>query len=338
MPRLHLICLISIGLVACGSTAAQKPEAKQPDHVHSGGIEFRFATADQARQTLARRDRFVDQMSRFDRQARMQTDRDPGVDAYLKFVASEVRDWPTASRDAVRRAVELLDQPLRDLHLPDIGPITLAHTTGREESGAAYTRQSTIVLPAGHTGSIERPNQKLIAHELFHVLSRSKPELRNELYRSIGFRYVGQIGLPEQLSRRTITNPDAPSIEHVIDLKLADGSSATTVPFLFSESAFEVSKGRRLFDYMKFRLMEVHADEQGKWAAKLVADAPILHEPTIADFHRQIGGNTGYIIHPEEILADNFASLVTGSAVKDQWLIDAMRKTLLSHGEAVDSR
>ena len=31
-----------------------------------------------------------------------------------------------------------------------------------------------------------------------------------------------------------------------------------------------------------------------------------------AGFSQQIGGNTGYIIHPDEILADNFTLLVLG--------------------------
>jgi hypothetical protein len=30
----------------------------------------------------------------------------------------------------------------------------------------------------------------------------------------------------------------------------------------------------------------------------------------VKGFHEQIGRNTGYIIHPEEVLADNFVLLV----------------------------
>ena len=40
-------------------------------------------------------------------------------------------------------------------------------------------------------------------------------------------------------------------------------------------------------------------------------DNPILLEPQqTASFMEQIGKNTGYIIHPDEILADNFIQLV----------------------------
>jgi hypothetical protein len=40
---------------------------------------------------------------------------------------------------------------------------------------------------------------------------------------------------------------------------------------------------------------------------------PVLFDPAeIAGFHEQIGRNTRYIIHPEEVLADNFVFLVEG--------------------------
>lgn len=333
MAPLHLSFLLSALLIAFSSALAQVAEPQPSDVVRAGGIEFHFASADQARQVLGRRDRFVDQMSPFDREARMQTTQDPGIEAYLDFVVGEARDWSAAGQAAVSRAIELLDDPLSELALPEVGPILLVHTTGREESGAAYTRGSAIVLPPHYTGTPENPKQRLIAHELFHVISRKHPELRDKLYSIIGFRFVGPLAPPASLAERTITNPDAPVIEHVIDLKLADDSSATVSPILFSPSEFDPQKSRRLFGYLQFRLMEVKRGDQRKWSAKLDGGEPILHVPEIADFHRQIGRNTGYIIHPEEILAENFASLVTGSKVKDQWLIDAMEKTFVSYGK-----
>lgn len=333
MLNRYLILLCLLAPAVGRRVIAQAPDEPQPVVVRAGGIEFQIVDAKLAEQSTASRDDFVDQMSPFDRQSRMKADRDPGVDAYLKFVAGEMLDWPAERRDAVRRGIELLDEPLRKLRLPPIGPVLLAHSSGREESGAAYTRKSTIVLPAQYTGSVEKPNQRLLAHELFHVLSRKHPHLRDQLYAIIGFRYVGQIGLPDELSERTITNPDAPMIEHAIDLKLEDGSKATMVPLLYSDTGFDPSDGRRMFGYMKFRLMEVGPGEKRGLAVKLADGQPILHEPTIADYHRQIGGNTGYIIHPEEILADNFASLVTGAEVKDKWVVDEMRKTLSDYVE-----
>ena len=74
--------------------------------------------------------------------------------------------------------------------------------------------------------------------------------------------------------------------------------------------------------------MEVRPAPPQGWRAVLVDGQPVLHEASVPDFHRQIGSNTGYIIHPEEILADNFAALVTGAEVNDAWLTEAIAQTL----------
>ena len=215
MTRLFLISpLLLLVLVAAGAVA-EDPDAKRIEPIHTGGIDFFFASAKQGRQLLGRRDPFVDQMSPFDRQVRMRTERDQGTDAYLQFVADEVLDWTEEDRSAVGKALQRLDQPLRKIDLPKIGPVMLVHTTGREESGAAYTRGSTIVLPRGQTGSESKPKDRLIAHEFFHVLSRGNPDLRDRLYQNIGFRYVGQVPVPPDFADRRITNPDAPVVEHV---------------------------------------------------------------------------------------------------------------------------
>ena len=49
----------------------------------------------------------------------------------------------------------------------------------------------------------------------------------------------------------------------------------------------------------------------------------------IGNFYEQIGKNTNYIIHPEEILADNFALLVMGQKVSSPWLLDKLKSFLM---------
>jgi hypothetical protein len=42
----------------------------------------------------------------------------------------------------------------------------------------------------------------------------------------------------------------------------------------------------------------------------------------------QIGRNTRYIIHAEEVLAENFAFLVTGETVAEPQRVEALRRLL----------
>ena len=49
----------------------------------------------------------------------------------------------------------------------------------------------------------------------------------------------------------------------------------------------------------------------------------------VPSYHDQIGRNTGYIIHPEEVLADNFTLLLQGrTEVKSPHVLDGLRRLL----------
>ncbi|MGI9471018.1 MAG: eCIS core domain-containing protein [Rubripirellula sp.] len=322
---------------------AQDPDTPgdQSQAITAGGVSFVFATAKQAKALLQQPDLYTDQWSQFDRQVRIRSELDPGTKGLLQFVGEQALDWPDEERQWATSAIQSLAKPLEELGIQVEEPIMLLHTTGREESGAAYTRGNFIAAPKGQLGSKAKPPRKLMAHELFHVLSRNNPKLRDELYATIGFQRASQIDLPQQLQPLKITNPDAPIIEHVIDIKLDEDTSVSAAPVLFAKSPFSAKTNAGLFSYLSFQLMEV--EQMGdRWQPKLVDSKPVFHSPANPDFRRQIGQNTRYIIHPEEVLADNFALMLMGSPVKDRWVTDAMTQALRKHvsstqPEAVES-
>ena len=65
-----------------------------------------------------------------------------------------------------------------------------------------------------------------------------------------------------------------------------------------------------LFSYVTFGLFEVRlSGESWKVVADQRGDPRSINPETARGFFEQIGRNTPYIIHPEEILADNVAIL-----------------------------
>lgn len=48
------------------------------------------------------------------------------------------------------------------------------------------------------------------------------------------------------------------------------------------------------------------------------------------DYLKRLGGNTGYVIHHEEALADNMALLATGAKVRNPALLERLKAVLLS--------
>ena len=118
--------------------------------------------------------------------------------------------------------------------------------------------------------------------------------------------------LPEPLRARKITNPDAPLNNFFITAPW-QGRAAEWMPVLVSKTArYEPARGWTLFSYLDFKLMLLE-NADGMRRPALVEGKPVLVEPSeVPGFGEQIGHNTKYIIHPEEVLADNFVFLLDG--------------------------
>ena len=107
-----------------------------------------------------------------------------------------------------------------------------------------------------------------------------------------------------------ITNPDAPRNDHFLTVSI-DDEQVMAVPILYSKTEkYDPTRRGGIFQYLRFRLMIVRPDDKGLMHAKLMDGAPRLVEPNdVTGFFEQVGRNTTYIIHPEEILAEHFAIL-----------------------------
>ena len=304
MRRLSLSMVLLVA-VAWSAAPAKARQSKPP--------AIAFATVDEGRKILTTRDDFVARLSPFDRAARVGTDKNVSEEEYFRFVSGNVLAWTPQDKAVVESAWSALEPKLDQMVLPLPQKIVLIKTTGREEGGAEYTRANAIILTqtsvdASHRDSLEA----ILAHELFHVLSRANPELRDKLYAVIGFQPCGEIPFPAELVSRKLTNPDAPKNDHCIRVQTSQGA-VWAVPILFSKTAhYDASKGGPFFDYLEFKLLVVQRTGTSPAARATydVAHPVLLDVNQVSGFYEQVGRNTDYIIHPEEILADNFKLLL----------------------------
>ena len=126
------------------------------------------------------------------------------------------------------------------------------------KQAAAYTRGSSIVLPTKVMKYESASLDRLLAHELFHLLSRHDGAVRSRLYAIIGFELCEPIELPPSLAPRRITNPDAPLIDCTIGLTAANGKAIIGAPVLYSQSKeYDAAAGKSLFQSLVFRLLVV---------------------------------------------------------------------------------
>ncbi|MBC8117457.1 MAG: hypothetical protein H7062_23920 [Candidatus Saccharimonas sp.] len=302
MVKLLPVALLVLA-AASARTFADEPLTRE--------TSLHFATVEEGQGLVATSDTFIKTLSRFDRQVRLKTDGEATEAALIEFLKGEVVEWDDAARKSLVESIERLRPKLEPFHLPLPRAVLLIQMSGKDEANAAYTRGAAILLPTERVQKLKGDSlDRLLLHELFHVLSRHSPELRRDLYRIIGFEVCEPIALPSSLADLKLTNPDAPLIDCRIQLTEGD-ETFQAAPILYSSSAtYDADKKPLLFKYVTFRLMKVE-EHDGRWRPLLKEGEPVLLDPAQSQpFAAQIGQNTKYIIHPDEILADNFVHLV----------------------------
>jgi hypothetical protein len=304
--------------------AAYADPAKKPSFV--------FASIQEGATILAEPDEFVQRLSPFDRAARLKTSKDVSEAEYIHFVKRNVMNWSPSENALVEGAISELRPQLQALSLEWPKTIYLIKTSGKEEGGAAYTRGTSIVLPSVKlVMGTQQSLMEIIAHELFHILTRSNDILKERLYASIGFHRCGEIAFPVKLRSVKITNPDATKNDHCIRITVA-GRPTWAIPILYSHVAkYDEGRGGEFFDYLtvQFLLVDGNEDRVPRNATYNEANVRLVDINGVSGFLEQVGKNTNYVIHPEEILADNFALLVQGgSHVPSPEILNRMRTVL----------
>lgn len=290
------------------------------------GTELITTPPERAADLMTTIDGFVQGLSRFDLQSKTLSTGNVTVEQYLAYLRERPQEWTYEDVEKLKRVAISITKKLDDAGLyPDFPPIIeVIKTDMKEESGAsAYTRLNYIAMGAGMFNLSDKDFEDVFIHELFHVLSRNNPELQEKVYNSLGFKKCNEVPYPEQIHR--ISNPDAPFNNYYITVGSEDGP-VDAMLILYSDKEYE---GGSFFRYAKLALMVVEGDNQNRKPVLKDGKPVILELSDVTNFFEQVGRNTGYIIHAEELSADHFVILLNNEPAKDQQLIDDLKKLLL---------
>jgi len=272
-------------------------------------------------------DNFLSSLSEFDLQSRLQTSESVKVEQYIEFINKQVLNWEEKYIDEISTIIADLNKQEFTKLCPFPSEIFILLTNGQDESNAAYCRNSqTIVLPSTVFGRWKT----ILKHELFHILSRNNEKLRDELYQCIGYyRIPENKNVHYPVKSLQMTNPDAPIIQHYIKLKSKNSEKELALsPLLYAAEKYSHTSGKNFFSYLKTTFIVL--DEKSYEATdKLVS------YDEVDGFYEKIGRNTSYIIHPEEILADNFVFLLQNNfTVATPSLLKSLRAMFEKHAKA----
>jgi hypothetical protein len=291
------------------------------------GTRVRFADVDAGRALLMADDEWMRATGDFQRRAVMGSTAPVTLDAFRRWNGDAVRPWPAELRERWRGVLERLVPPFDALRIPLPPEVLLIATNGQESARAPYTRTNGVALPVpsvypGYSDAM------VMTHELWHVAARHAPALATRLYAEIGFEPVAELAFPPQWAGLRIANPDAPSNRHAMRVQV-DGRDAWITPVLVAGRT-TLQPDETFFDVMQPRLLEVEPGIAGKPTRAVLRDGAPRWHPLDGEhgYLRRLGGNTGYVIHHEEAMADNVALLVTGSRARNPELLARIKAAL----------
>ena len=269
-----------------------------------------FADISRARHLLGHPDAWARQLSEFDLGVRQKTAQPTTLQQFLAFAADAGLGWTAQEEAGWKPIVENLSNAMKGLnvHVPNID---LVKTTGKEEFDAAYTRDRAIMLPergASLPATAPRRAYFLLAHELFHVLSRADSHLRDDLYALLGFKRVKGFEYPSELEQRRVSNPDAFEYLHTLTVQSPSGS-VDVLPV--NQSLLPLEQAIQLPNFFTALDIVLLAVDSGTGEVRRDGDGNLVqYNFANTNWVPLMMRNSSFIIHPEEVLADNFATLM----------------------------
>jgi hypothetical protein len=270
---------------------------------------FRFATRAEGQMLITELDDYTRNWNQFDIDVRLQKPQGR-KSQLLQFAMEQTLNWSDAEKERISKAMKSLDAEIKkqsyNLDFPK--EIIFVKTTQKEEGNAeAYTRVNWIAIGEHALKEASDADLKyLVAHELFHLLTRQNSNFKKDIYKVIGFTVIEkEIIFPSDLAEIRISNPDISRYDSYGTFTIGGQKQYCTM-VIYTDRPYD---GKTLFDYLKVGLVPLNGDfvpiqKAGKTIIYALDEAE--------DFYTQVGKNTNYLIHPEEIMADNFAFTLTG--------------------------
>ncbi len=286
------------------STEAQKAESKENTHKEKyEELTFCFADAKEGADFLSGNKEYLNGLTQNDLNFRMHQ-KDTTLEEYIAFATKQTLDFTEEEKEVVSAGMEKIKDicEKNSYKLPAVEEITFVKTTMLEESGAgAYTHDTQIYISKSILsllGSEDRWAQDygtaVLAHELFHCLTRNDAQFRKDMYGILGFRVQEEeFQFAPAVRERILSNPDVGKYNSYATFQI--GGKERDCVVVFTTTLPFQNPGDDMFELMTAGLVPID-------------DLSVMYPAESAsNFWTVFGRNTEYVIDPEEVLADNFS-------------------------------
>ena len=255
-------------------------------------IKLNCLKKNKAQEVIIQKDDYLDKLTLFNIR-KITKDKDITKKEFIESLPDKCIDWEDNQIEKILDIEANINFKLAELDFKFNLDVDLVRTNGQDSFDLPYTRSNTIYLPKNEDKKqkLGHINSHLIVHEVFHIISRKYPQIRNILYYLMGFKLLNKPFDIERFVPSYVINPDALEYNHYIKV-LYNKNTYKAFPVIFFK------KNKFKWQYL------VLLDEEENFI-KLVDRSKTTFE--------YIKYNTGYLSHPEEICAENFRQWIMGS-------------------------
>ncbi len=228
--------------------------------------------------------------------------------SYLEYLQASVEAFTPEEEKAVRASMNRAKTMCNNI-ATDIFPVEIRLIkTNMNHYGASvfYSRENCIIIPKNVLSrTLDTEFLQAVLREIFHIYSRYNYWKRITLYRQIGFEPIYPLSVPTVLSQKQLTSPNGIDNFVIHHLSDANQNDFSAIPIISAKAKSNLYRSLSFYSNLEFALYKVENN-------KVITNddgSSTVDMTTLQGFYEQIGTNTNYIIHPDEILADNFAIL-----------------------------
>lgn len=263
-------------------------------------MKFKNLNKEQGKKEISKNDEYIDHLTPFYRNLFLKGNLPNDNNSFKKLLSSSVIDPTENQIEIVNDSFLKIKKSLNELKINIDTNMNFIYTDGSDNIGMPYTKGTSMIMPEGYhypeSGVLSYFNVHLIAHELWHILSRNDEKLRNSAYQSIGFKKNDKKlheldNYHESFDGKSLNdiyfiNPDAINHDHY----------------------FEVNEnGKKL---KMFPLMVGNLNPAAIWVDNnKIVSIENLYSNRNKEYLDTMS-NFSYNTHPEELCAEHFRTLV----------------------------
>ena len=296
-----------------------QPSPVKEEVVH---ISHRYASAEEGRQIFLSNTAFFQSLTQNDIDWKIRST-GKTIEDFKAFSANQIQDFTNEEKKAIEASITFVETRLNllGIGLPPMEEVTFIKSTMEDEGGAAgYTLGNSIYLSSflvetladlwqgkqlytpDYDEYISLIAPSLIAHELFHCLSRNDALFRQRIYDLIGFTVMDhEVEFGPTVRNMVLMNPDVERYDNWAEFTI-NGQKRRCILVTVYECSFAEAAATNpeasFFDYAKTVLVPL--------------DDPDTMIPLeqASDLYQIVGNNTDYLFAADECLADNFGDLI----------------------------